>query len=331
MRLYEYRFLAIAALLHAAIPLIAQFVDRNAYVREAQPVTPIAEIEIDTRNLRLPEVSEPQKIAALEPERTKLRPDIQDPGRNPRAEPNQKPQSDDPYEPGEPGPAPTADSAQNSADNKNPSPDDQYDPLVPDNGAVLTGPPGLPGLGKNNIWTVPGVLSDSGRPAPAPTAPPASKPTDRDIAGKVLRGEMKSHDKDIGIDLPGAGTVASAVGAAVRSLETPNEGRASFAVRLSPQGKVLEVKLISNSTGNREVWERAARAAAAQLKSRTLAMTGEFSKGAMVYVNVSSDLVMPSGTKGGIQRDGAGAQFDLSDIGAHKVRRVHTSFSVVPN
>lgn len=326
MRFSEFRFLALAALLHAVIPVAAHFVEGQARAEvEAAPVRPIAEIEIDTRNLHLPEVVEPQKLAAIEPETTRMRPVDRLPDLNPQRENTPTPNRDvdDPYAPSEPSKAPEPAAPGNA---QNPSSDDQYDPLLPDHGSVLTGPPGL----GRSVWTMPGVLPDRGGSAPAPTAPPAPKVVDRDIAGKLLRGELKSRDKDIGIDLPAAGTVASVLGAAVRSIETPNEGRASFAVRLSPTGKVLEVKLINTSAGNREVWERAAKAAAAQLASRSLAMTGEFSSGAMVYVNVSSVLTMPSGSKGGVQRNGAGAQFDLSDIGAHMVRKVSTSFSVVP-
>lgn len=323
MRHTEIRFLAFAIALHAAIPLIAQFVDGNAFAPSATPVTSIAEIEIDTRDIQLPQVEAPQKPAAFEPQTTRERdvPPVPEENRRTIREPANN--NDDPYAttaPENPNPAPEGTGA------PQPSPSDQYDPLPEGDGSVLTGPPGI----GRSVWTMPGVLPDMPRARPANTAAPAPRPVDRDVAGKVLRGELKSRDKQIGIDLPAAGTVASAVGAAVRAIETPNEGRASFAVRLSASGKVLEVKLLTASAGSRDVWERAAKAAAAQLAGRSLSMTGEFASGAMVYVNVSSDVVLPSGTKGGVKTTGLSGEFDLSDIGTHTVRRVSTSFTVVP-
>jgi hypothetical protein len=180
------------------------------------------------------------------------------------------------------------------------------------------------------VWTIPGAVPENGRPAPAPTTPGAPREVDKNIAGKVLNEELKARDKNLGIDLPAAGTVASAIGNAVRGSEAPNEGRATFVVRLSPTGQVLDVRLASSSAGNQDVWQRAAQAAAAALRGKSLTMTGAYKAGATVYVDVASAVVLPDGTKGGVKRQGAGVGFDLSNIGANPTRVVKTSFRVVP-
>ncbi len=212
-----------------------------------------------------------------------------------------------------PGPAPTGTS--------------EYDgppPAVP-NGPMVGG--GFPGIG-GPAWSIPGVVPDMGRPAPAPTVAP--KPTvDPKIATKVIASAMKEKDKGLGLDLPAGGTVASSVRQAVQATETPPESRATFEVRLSPTGQVLSVRVASSSGGTSETWARAAKIAQASLAGRTLAMTSPFAKGAVVYVNVQSLLTLPDGSKSAIERKGAGAVFDVSNIGAHMQRVVRSSFSVV--
>jgi hypothetical protein len=87
--------------------------------------------------------------------------------------------------------------------------------------------------------------------------------------------------------------------------------------------------VVTASGGATDAWARAANAAAARLAGRTLAMTGAFAKGARVYVSVVSSVRMPSGAPSGVQVQGSGMAFDLSDIGAHATRVVSSSFKVV--
>ena len=58
-------------------------------------------------------------------------------------------------------------------------------------------------------------------------------------------------------------------------------------------------------------------------------MNGNFAKGALVYVDVSSTMALPSGGTSGVSQEGSGMRFDVSDIGAHKSRSVKTSFRTV--
>ena len=124
-------------------------------------------------------------------------------------------------------------------------------------------------------------------------------------------------------------SVSSRIGTAVRGTETPNVGRASFEVRLSADGRVIGVRLASANGGASDVWDRVAKAAAAALAGRSFPMTGGFAKGAIVYVDVSSSVVLPSGGSSAVHQEGSGIGFDVSDIGAHKSRSVKTSFRTV--
>ena len=201
----------------------------------------------------------------------------------------------------------------------------------PDEGrGIVSAPRGL----ETPLWSRPGMIPDAPRAAAAPTAPPPPRPVDPNIAGKVLMAGLAERDKKLGLELPGAGTVASALGGAVRSaFDVPTtETRASFVVEIGADGHVQSVRVAGFKGGDAALWERAAQAAQAQLKGRALAMNETYAKGATVRVTVTSKLQMPDGSKSGVGRlAGAGASFDVSNIGAHAARQVSQSFSIVPH
>lgn len=279
---------------------------------------------IDIESLEVPVAPPPPPDRALEPPPDRA-PATETPPSSPEARiaraPSVAPGSREPGfpEPVGPTPEPTA----NPSAPPGPAPD-HYDTL-PDDGR---GTVRLPGIGGPAIWALPGGIPN-GPPPPAPTVAPRARPVDKDIAGQVIREAMRTNDKQIGLDLPAAGTVASAVGQAVRSGETPDVSRATFEIRLSGDGKVLGVRVASFNGGGAAVWERAAQAAAALLRARSLRMNESFAKGGTIYVDVTSGLQLPSGSAGVIRQQGAGASFDLSDIGAHQSRVVKTSFRAV--
>jgi hypothetical protein len=187
--------------------------------------------------------------------------------------------------------------------------------------------PGVaPGLDGRPVYTMPGVLAQPDAPSPAPTRPPGAPAVDRDAGGKALRETLRGRDKAIGIDLPAAGTVASAVADAVRAANTPNVSRATFEVRLGPDGRVLGVRVVRANAGDAASWARAAELVASRIAKRLV--MGALSAGATIFVDVVSDVEMPAGDKGGFNP--TGATFDLSNIGAHAARVVRTSFQVVP-
>jgi len=330
VRVSELSSLVVAAILHGAIPVIALLVGPPKGPGDELRATQ-ADVEIDIEPhapIPLQEPPEPERIAAVDPQQNRDVPSEQRPLRDPRVEPRRP---EDPYAPTNPSPETTSSPAPGPAPTSSgQAPKDEFDPLLPDNGGggVLVGPPGLGG--GRPVWTIPGVLPESGRPAPAPTTPGPQPEVDKNIAGKVLNEGLRARDKALGIDLPAAGTVATAVGNAVRGTETPNEGRATFVVRLSPTGQVLDVRLASASAGGQDVWQRAAQEAAARLKGKSLTMTGAYKDGATVYVDVVSAILLPDGTKGGVNRKGLGMGFDVANLGANASRVVKTSFRVVP-
>jgi hypothetical protein len=201
----------------------------------------------------------------------------------------------------------------------------KFDDLPDEPHGGVLGVPGAPGVPGNAMWGMPGVLEGGAR-APAPTAAPAPRPVDRDIAGKVVREAMTANDKDKGIDLPAAGTLAAALADTIQGSDVPNVSRASIVFRIGAGGQVLGYQVLSQSGGG-DAWERAARAAAARVAGR-LVMTGNYARGAVITVNVVSNDQPPAGSKGGLA--GAGVAFDMSNIGAHATRSIRTGFSVRP-
>jgi hypothetical protein len=188
---------------------------------------------------------------------------------------------------------------------------------------------GVPGLGgAAPVWAYgTGVLPALPAPVAAPTAI-AVAPIDREAATRVLTAAMKERDKKLGIDLPAAGSVASAVADVVRSVSTINEGKATLVVRLGPGGKVTGVSVSSMTAGSSGDWDRVASAVSSKLASKQLFLTTEYEKGAVVTVTVTSKMQLPAGGKSVISQQGLGASYDLSSIGAHPTRVVSTSFSV---
>lgn len=315
----EATFLISAALIHAvALPLMARFAPPSDLLGKArQELRPI-EIDVTTVPLDLPRVT-PQSVpveppppepAAREPVPGSEEPP---PDARPRAVPGERQRGPEQPESNVPVPQPTA-------------PPSEYGGVAPEApGSILNGPPGI---GGPPIYNIPNVLQPGGPPPPAPTVAPKARPTDKDIAGKLINESLREKDKAIGIDLPAAGSVASAIQTAVMASNTPNDAKASFEIRLSASGQVLGVRVIGSNAGDSAAWKRAADAAAASLAGRTLAMSGEYARGAIVTVSISSVTQAPSGNGSGL--DGAGARFDLSNIGAHKRRVVRVSHSVRP-
>ncbi|WP_437984133.1 hypothetical protein [Sorangium sp. So ce117] len=314
----EVRFLLAATLLHAAIPLLARIAGAPGPVLEARSSGARREVEIEIEPIapRGPEQDEARTPPPRTPDEARPREEEPVLGRTARRERRPlDPQAptEAPVEPREGPVAPPA-----------PAPSSEYD-----GPPTAEAPRGVAGLGGAPVWQLPGVLPDRAPPAPAPTAPAAPREVSADRAGELLREAMRDRDKTLGLDLPAAGTVASVVADAVRSAETPSTARAVFEVHLSGAGAVLGVRALSSTAGAAALWARVAREAAAQLAGRVLAMTAAFTKGAKVYVTVSSSVQMPSGaTSGGIHHQGAGFGFDVADIGARPRRLVQSSFRV---
>lgn len=161
-------------------------------------------------------------------------------------------------------------------------------------------PEGLPGLGGRPVYALaPGLLGGDagfGAAAPAP-APKAPKPVDAEVASHVLTGTLRTRDAELGLALPAAGTVQSAVVSAVQASDAPAESRGTFQIQLGPDGRVLGVRATQFSAGNEASWARVAAQIQAQLAAGTLPMGNADERGAIVTVTVESKVLYPAGTK----------------------------------
>jgi hypothetical protein len=314
----EATFLVAAALLHAGIPLVARVFthpDTGSHTANSllHPMEVVVEIPIEPLQAAPPP-------APMEPRAPSN--DLAPPTPEARVAAATRPR-----EPGsaiEPttGPEPVGTGTPTAPTGTGRAPD-QYDaPEGTGDGIVHA-----PGIGAP-IWTTPGAMPVAPRAAPAPTVATGPAPVDRDIAGIVVRGAMMENDKRLGLDLPGAGTVATAVRAVVVGADTPTVGRASFEVRVGPDGRILSVRVASASGGGSDVWDRAAKAILAQLAGKPLQMNANYAKGAIISVSVTSSMALPSGANSGVTQQGSGIGFDVSDIGAHKSRSVKVAHTI---
>jgi len=316
VRISEARFFLIAAGLHAALPVMAFVAPSPPAMERPAPIEVAIEVEVEPTQ---PPPPAPVEAAVREA--------------TPRAVEAPAARSERPFVPGviEPGPAPTG--AASVEPQPAPAPSVPVAPTGTSEWsgpppAVLTGPAGgLPGIGPN-AWSVPGVVPEMGKPAAAPTVSPKAT-VDPQIATKVLNDAMKEKDKGLGLDLPGAGTIASAVRTAVQGSALPSESSGTFEVRISPTGQVTGVRVTSSNGGTADMWAATAKIVAAMSSGKAFLMKSNLSKGAVVYITMKSTLTLPDGTKSVIERQGAGATFDVANIGAHMQRSVRTSISVV--
>lgn len=311
----EVGFLLAATLLHIAIPVTARLARSPGRASVARSSSAYREVEIDLRPVEpLPTTERAAPESALPREEPARRRHLE-PGRREQPESGTPAPVGAPGEPQEVAPGPTT----------SPPPDEYGGASNADGIEGVTGLNGVP------VWQIPGMLPDRAQAPRAPTAPTPQRETRVDKANEVLREAMRSKDKELGLDLPAAGTVATVLADAVRAASTPDTARATFEVRLSGAGQVIEVRALSSTAGAADLWAQVARAAAVRLAGRALAMTTAFAKGAKVYVTVSSAINMPSGTSPGgrIQQSGLGFGFDVSDLGAHATRVVSSTFRAV--
>jgi hypothetical protein len=315
----EWRFLLLSAGLHALVIVAALVFIAFEWLITPKLLVAVSsrhnemQIDIDQAVLNLPQIAPPEPLVPPPPS------DDANPNDARQAtatDPRNSARNDHPTEPGPPGPEAT--SVPNAPNGPR---SDEYDPL-PQTG-VLT----APGVGGPPVWTMPGMMPDPGRPAPASTTTPRAREVDKDIAGKVIRQAMREGDKSKGIEIPAAGTAASAVQASLYGSDLPAEARGTIAIQIGPGGAVTGVKVVSMAGGNADQWEKAAQAAAARLRQAKLDLPEEFKNGAIIYLDAVSTEQSPAGKGSGIS--GNTAKFDLSNIGAHKRQVVRVATRVV--
>jgi hypothetical protein len=215
------------------------------------------------------------------------------------------------------------------------SPPDEYGAPPPLAG---TGVPGVPGLSTGPLWSMPGIIPEPGKPKPAPTSIAAAPPTDPKLAGRVIADLVREKDRQLGLDLPGAGTIAAVVMEVVRGSTTPEFSKATLEVRLGPGGRVASVRIVRSSAGNMGDWAAVASAVNGRLSAKEFMMPSAFAAGAIVMVEVVSQLQMPDGTTagrpniqgGGSDSIGGSVNFDTANIGARPKRHVKAFASARP-
>lgn len=169
---------------------------------------------------------------------------------------------------------------------------------------------------------------------PGKKADTTTRPPEKIAVGKandVLQDALHEKDAKLGMILPAAGTVASTVKAAVSGSSVPDEAQGTVVVTLGADGSVTGVKVTSMAGGTAGDWEGIAANVKAALSAKTLVLTDEYKKGAVVTIVVKSKRQNPSGTDPDSPvKIGPESTFDLSDIGAKPIRQVTTHTAVTP-
>ena len=171
-----------------------------------------------------------------------------------------------------------------------------------------------------------GIVQGKGTSGTSTASP---KPAvDRTIATRLLTESLSERDKSLGLTLPAAGNVASALQSAVRKALGPSVGSATFLAILTPSGQILTITPTAMNGGSAEAWMSAAQSAAASLSGRSFAMVAPFQNGAVVWIDVTSTFVLPSGAAAPIGSEPGGIRFDVADIGRGKQQIIRTKIRV---
>lgn len=146
--------------------------------------------------------------------------------------------------------------------------------------------------------------------------PQASAPGQLSQSGG-LREALSASDTKRGV-----GRGGSAVSAAHQaSNEAPSSGRLVLALTFDASGAATSVHIAERSDGD-PTWDSYARAVLALAKKKPARALPEGAKGMVVTMTVESRMVLPSGSSSAIELKGAGAAFDLGDVGASPKKRV---------
>lgn len=198
------------------------------------------------------------------------------------------------------------------------------------------GEPGDDGLGEPGA-TVPGqggTRGGAGRSSPAqlgldrslawmwvdPTKQPSGRPRPASSTGG-LQEALDAHDRRIGLGF--GGPVVSAVHAAASSLHNaPQTGTATFEAIIDRHGRAQSVVIVS-ANGDMAGWQNVAQHVLRILRGGAVRIPPG-ARGLAVTLRVVARYQLPSGAPPGaaIRPHGAGAEFDLSDIGATPARNI---------
>jgi hypothetical protein len=215
-------FVLVAAGLHFLIPVVARIAPRQEALRIAHS-SKERRLEIDIEDVLVepPRPDEPRQDKPTEVASNDLRPRLPDVAEPRVGDPNAAPGVEVP---------PVVEAAPTATATPSAGPEEWTAP-PPSNGG---GPGVIPGIG-SPVWAVPGVVPEAtaARPAPTTVGPPPA--VDRKIATKVITDLVREKDHGLGLDLPGAGAIATVVSEVVRGSTTPDVARATLEVRIAPR------------------------------------------------------------------------------------------------
>lgn len=154
------------------------------------------------------------------------------------------------------------------------------------------------------MWTRPGQAAPKPRPASTTGG---------------LQEALDAHDRKVGLGF--GGPVVSAFHAAAANPSAPQNGRARFEAVIDPSGRVSSVHVLSVD-GDMAAWQAVASRVLQILRARVLRVPE--GQAVAIVVDVRARYQMPSGAKPGeaVQMEGAGARFDVSDVGATPTHNV---------
>ncbi len=314
------RWMIAAFVLHLALPVAAAIAPEPFWRRVGlAPAPKPTEVDVDVSDLPNEHPPEAHEDAAVGDGRTAMN------ERRTERSPLRRDRPEARGEDVEP-PEPIVNGADDSPDSfPAADPDAHPDPMHTPPSWHEVGGPGEPG----SVGLPPGVLPpDQADRGAAPTKT-SKRHYDKDAARASIDKGIRRKDQQLGLDFPAASAIASVLRDGVRASDAPDECQGSFAVTVSPSGKVTAISVGSFSGGDATSWNMAKKYALAQLSSRIFEMRSSFAKGAMVGVTVVSRREMPGGGPG-ISRQGAGLGFDETAIAAKPIRKVSYSFSAKP-
>lgn len=113
----------------------------------------------------------------------------------------------------------------------------------------------------------------------------------------MIREGVRAHDEAVGHALPGAQTIARALAERARE-HVPNVGRAWFEARLTSDGELVGLHLLSYDRRDGPIhgWLKTAVFARRDLAGFPFRVPSSFAGGAVVRVRVDSNLELPSGS-----------------------------------
>jgi len=161
-------------------------------------------------------------------------------------------------------------------------------------------------LGLGGIWARPAL----------PDRPKGGWQTGAQAAGGLGEG-LEGLDRERGL---GRGGVVATLARSAAIGSGPTEGEATFSVQADREGRVSSVTLVEGRGGSWSEVTAALRRALGQKRLRV----PPGANGLAVQVLVRARVQLPSGSKPGeaIRGRGAGAEFDVADIGARPARVV---------